>query len=230
MIFTLLSLLTGDYSRTEIASVLVLLAALLFVMFVCLPVHETAHAIAANMLGDPTGKLKGRISLNPFAHLTLPGTLMMLLLGFGYARPVPVNIRNFKNRKLGFAITSFAGPVSNVMMAVISVLIASLLRNFADPTDAVRVIYTFFIYVAEYNFVLALFNMIPIPPLDGSRLVTLVLPDKYYYKLLQYERYFIYAIFTLSFVVNRLDFIPSLSDIAFEAVSVLENIFLNIFM
>ncbi len=230
MIFTLLQLLTGDLTRSQIASVLVLLAALLFVMFVSMPVHESAHAFAASLMGDPTGKLKGRITLNPFAHLTLPGTLMMLFLGFGYARPVPVNIMNFKNRKVGFALTSLAGPLSNVLMAILSVLVSVFIRRFADPSMAASVFYTFFIYVAEYNFVLALFNMIPIPPLDGSRLVTLVLPDKYYYKLLQYERYFIYVIFALSFIVNRIDFIPSLSDIAFMAVNGLENMLLNILM
>lgn len=231
MLLSLLMLvLSGDASRSDIASMLILFAALLFVMFVCLPVHESAHALAAYWLGDDTGRLKGRITLNPFAHLTKWGTLMMLFLGFGYARPVPVNIMKFKNRKLGFALTSLAGPVSNLLMSLIAAVIATLIYAFSDKTMVMNVFYIFFFYVAVYNLSLAMFNLIPVPPLDGSRLITLVLPDKYYYKLLRYEKYFILGILAASFVLSRIDFIPSLTEIAVLGISTLESLLLNIFL
>ncbi len=225
----ILNLLTGDFSKSEVASVFIVFASLMFVTFVCLPIHESAHALVADLLGDDTGKLKGRISMNPFAHLTAPGLLMMFLLGFGYARPVPVNINRFKNRKLGFALTSIAGPISNLLIAVVFSFVAAVIYVFSDGSLAMGILRTFSYSVAVFNVVLTLFNLIPIPPLDGSRLVTLVLPDKYYFKLLQLERYFIIGIFALSFVLNRIAAIPSLSDIAYIVVGFMQKLFINIF-
>ncbi|MBE6811631.1 MAG: site-2 protease family protein [Ruminococcaceae bacterium] len=230
MVLSLLSLLlSGDVSRSDIIAMMISFAALLFCMFVSLPVHESAHAYAAYRLGDDTGRLSGRISLNPFDHLSFAGTMLMLFVGFGFAKPVPVNIRNFKNRKLGFALTAVAGPLSNILMAVVAVLMSALITAFVSPSNAATLLNLFFFYVAVYNFSLALFNLVPIPPLDGSRLVTLVLPDKYYYKLLQYERYFIYIILGLSFLNSRIGLLPSLTDAAFIVVSGLESLLINIF-
>ncbi|MBR2413661.1 MAG: site-2 protease family protein [Clostridia bacterium] len=230
MVLSLLSLLlSGDVARADILDLMVSFAALLFCMFVSLPVHESAHAYAAYRLGDDTGRLSGRISLNPFAHLSFAGTMLMLFIGVGFAKPVPVNIRNFKNRKLGFALTSAAGPLSNILMSVLAVIAAALIAAFAAPSNVAVLLNLFFFYVALYNFSLALFNLIPIPPLDGSRLVTLVLPDKYYYKLLQYERYFIYIILGLAFLNNRLGLLPSFGDASFIVVSWLETLLINIF-
>ena len=230
MVLTVLTmLLSGDATRADIVEMMILFAALLFCTFVSLPVHESAHAYAAYRLGDETGRLSGRISLNPFDHLSQSGTIMMLLIGVGYAKPVPVNIRNFKNRKLGFALTAAAGPLSNILMSLIAVLVAALIAAFAASSNAAVLMNLFFFYVAVYNFSLALFNLIPIPPLDGSRLVTLFLPDKYYYKLLQYERYFIYIILGLTFLNNRIGLLPSWSDAAFVVVSWLETLLINIF-
>ncbi|MBQ3519118.1 MAG: site-2 protease family protein [Clostridia bacterium] len=230
MVLSLLTLLlSGDVARADIIEMMICFAALLFCMFVSLPVHESAHAYAAYRLGDETGRLSGRISLNPFDHLSFAGTMLMLFIGVGFAKPVPVNIRNFKNRKLGFALTAVAGPLSNILMSVAAVLVAALIAAFAAPSNAAVLLNLFFFYIAVYNFALALFNLIPIPPLDGSRLVTLVLPDKYYYKLLQYERYFIYIILGLSFLNNRIGLLPSWSDAAFIVVSFLETFLINIF-
>ncbi len=229
MLLSLLTLLSGDVTRSEITGILFSLAALLFCTFVSMPVHESAHAYAAYKLGDETGRLSGRISLNPFDHLSKTGTIMMLLIGVGFAKPVPVNINNFKNRTLGFALTAAAGPISNILMSLISVFIAALIASLSTPSNAAVLLNVFFFYVAVYNFSLALFNLMPIPPLDGSRLVTLLLPDKYYYKLLQYERYLVYIILGLTFLNNRIGLLPSWTDASYIVVSWFEAIIINIF-
>ena len=231
MLLSLLSLLaSGDVDRTSIAYMMVMFASLMFVTFVCMPVHESAHAFVANLLGDDTGRLQGRITLNPFAHLDMRGLIMMLIFGFGYARPVPVNINRFKNRKLGFALTAIAGPISNIVVTVIAALLASLFYPKLPQSMAFQMMFTFFTYIAVFNLSLALFNLIPVPPLDGSRLVTLVLPDKYYYKLLQYERYFVWGILAVAFLASRLSFVPSMTEISYEAVVFLETLFINLFV
>ena len=186
---------------------------LLFVWSVCLSVHESAHAYVAEKLGDPTGRLKGRVSLNPLAHLSIPGVILMLLFGFGYAKPVPVNIRNFKKRKLYFALTSLAGPVSNLLLALLFGLIFNAVnfiavkKGMASETF-IYVTFNFFYLASYFNVALAVFNMMPIPPLDGSRLVSMLLPDSLYYKLLSYERYIMYGLFAVIFLFNRIGFSP----------------------
>ncbi len=177
------------------------LFARIFVMFCILPVHEFAHAFVATKLGDQTARLSGRLTLNPLAHLDLFGALMMIVAGFGYAKPVPVNMNNFnpKKRKSCMALTAIAGPVSNLIMAFLFSVFYCAIFKFGNPTDGslAQAIVMFFLYVAQINVSLAVFNLIPVPPLDGSRILTAILPDKYYYTIMKYERYIVYAVLAL---------------------------------
>lgn len=188
----LFSILRGA-SGIEIA---ILFLARLFVVFCTLPVHEYAHAFVADKLGDKTARLSGRLTLNPMAHIDILGAIMILFVGFGYAKPVPVNPRNFKNPKKGMAITALAGPFSNILMAVVFMFLSNVLSLFGNSLF-VQAFYVFFSFAASINIGLAVFNLIPIPPLDGSRVLELLIPDKYYYKFAQYERYIVIVIFGL---------------------------------
>lgn len=188
----LFSILRGA-SGIEIA---ILFLARLFVVFCTLPVHEYAHAFVADKLGDKTARLSGRLTLNPMVHIDILGAIMILFVGFGYAKPVPVNPRNFKNPKKGMALTALAGPFSNILMAVVFMFLSNVLSLFGNSLF-VQAFYVFFSFAASINIGLAVFNLIPIPPLDGSRVLELLIPDKYYYKFAQYERYIVIVIFGL---------------------------------
>lgn len=170
----------------------------IIILFTAFPVHEFAHAWAANKLGDRTAEYQGRLTLNPVAHLDLFGSLSMLLLGFGWAKPVPVNPNNFRNvsYKKGMAITSLAGPLSNILMAYISLIVMKILF-YTGVISSFGHVETIISYMILINLVLAVFNLLPIPPLDGSKILAIVLPDRHYYKLMQYERYFFFVLIAL---------------------------------
>ena len=175
----------------------------LVVIFLTLPIHEFAHGFAATKLGDPTPRYQGRLTVNPFAHIDYIGALCIILFGFGWAKPVGVNAYNFRRPKRDMAITAFAGPLSNLIVALIALILANLMIVLTNSIGFSYVL-AFFWYIAQINVSLAVFNLIPIPPLDGSRILFAVLPDKYYYKLMRYERY-IYLALILLIVTGALD-------------------------
>lgn len=191
-----------DYIRSgQYQLIFIQLASILFVVFCTLPVHEFAHAWMAVKLGDETPRYKGRLTLRPMAHIDIIGAAMILLVGFGYAKPVPVNINNLKNGRKSFALVALAGPLSNIIMALIFTLCKTVIYVLASKTVIPVIAYTvfggFFMYAATINISLAVFNLLPIPPLDGSRIATLLIPSKYYYKIMQYERYIMIGMFVL---------------------------------
>lgn len=174
----------------DFSSVIIYILSSLIVIFLTLPVHEYAHGWTAVKLGDPTPRYQGRLSLSPFAHIDYIGALCIILFGFGWARPVQVNSFNFRNPKKDMAITALAGPVSNIIIATVAMLITNAIKALAPVVTVTLYVFYFFYFIAQINISLAVFNLIPIPPLDGSRLLSALLPDRIYYKIMRYERYF----------------------------------------
>ena len=176
----------------------------LIVLFTVLPIHEFAHGYVAYRLGDPTARDAGRLTLNPFKHLDFLGSVMMLLLGFGYAKPVPVSGYNFRKPKRDFALVALAGPMSNLIMAFICMIIVKLIVLFARATLSTSIllfaVFEMLQIATQINITLAVFNLFPIPPLDGSRLVTALLPDRAYMFFLRNERYIMLGLFVLIFL------------------------------
>lgn len=161
---------------------------------VALTIHEYAHGYVAYRLGDNTAKSLGRLSLNPIKHVDPFGAICMVLFHFGWAKPVPINPRNFENPRKGFALTALAGPATNIVVGFFTAFFYLLCVRYAKQTDIAIVdslrlnIIRFLSYFFSVNIGLGIFNLIPVPPFDGSRILNVVLPDRLYFKVMKYER------------------------------------------
>ncbi|MCL1819365.1 MAG: site-2 protease family protein [Oscillospiraceae bacterium] len=176
---------------TIIPHLLTALAVIVAVMF-----HEISHGLAAYALGDKTAKEQGRLSLNPLRHIDWIGLLMFVTLGFGWAKPVQVDTRYFKNQRLGLAAVSFAGPVMNFLLAFVSIIAFEILLFFSASLGIMQ----FFLHLLQVNIVLGVFNLFPIPPLDGSKILGLILPEHIHMKILRYERYGMFVLIALLWI------------------------------
>ncbi len=190
-------------------------------ILIAISFHEWAHAFAADRLGDHTARDLGRLSVNPIKHLDLVGTLCMLMFHYGWAKPVPIRTRNFKKPRRDMAIVAAAGPLTNFVVGFFAYFICCTLiyvmstMSVVDMTKMQYVGYLvlFFLrgifqYIALFNVALGLFNLIPIPPLDGSHLLYMIVPKRYQYKLYAFERYsflLLVAILIVSSVFPFLD-------------------------
>lgn len=170
-------------------TVLLDLALSVIPVLVCITIHEVSHGLCALALGDDTAKREGRLSLNPFKHFDLVGFIMLVVVHFGWAKPVPVDMRRFKNPKFGMALTALAGPASNMILAAVALFLYGLLfGTLYSSTVGFYALYSLSI-TARISVSLGIFNLIPVPPLDGSKVLFSVMPQRWYYVLMRYEKY-----------------------------------------
>ena len=213
------SLFSGD-----IQSFLISLLLSLPVVLLALSVHETAHGYVAYRLGDPTARNLGRLTLNPVKHIDPIGFICMVLFGFGWAKPVPINTRYFRKPKRDMALTGLAGPVSNLILALVFAVALRIVWQFGPnmirTEMALNILQWTIIFLeigVQMNVTLAVFNLIPVPPLDGSRIFLVLLPTDTYFKIMRYERY-IYIALLVALAFGLLD----------GPIDFISNIFLNL--
>ena len=184
------------------------LLASIVVVFIALPLHECAHGFVAKKLGDPTASNMGRLTLNPLAHFDPIGTTALILVGFGWAKPVPVNPYYFKNRKNGMALTALAGPVSNLLIAAVALMAYKLLYYFVPVNAFVQILASVMVLIAQIDISLCAFNLIPLPPLDGSKIIGFFLPMNWYARFenffARYQQIVLYVMIFLFFILPRL--------------------------
>lgn len=203
----------------NIKDALITFAMWLPIILLAFSIHESAHALTASWLGDRTARNLGRVTLDPTKHLDLYGFISMLLFGIGWAKPVPIYSRNMKNPKWGMAISALAGPISNLLLGIIFAVVFGIVSaNTREIFMVGSILYMaktpmaylglFFFYAASLNISLAVFNMIPIPPFDGSRILYVALPAKLYFKVMKYEQYMGIAVLLIFLLLNRLNISP----------------------
>ena len=166
----------------------------------CICVHESAHGLAALALGDPTAKQQGRISLNPLRHVDLVGLVMLAVAHVGWAKPVRIDPRYFKNPKAGMALTALAGPVSNFLLAFLTGFVAALCYFGSELHSGSKLLYYLFEFFYTTTIIscgLGVFNLSPISPLDGSKVLYAFLPERAYFTLMRYERYGMFLLIAL---------------------------------
>ena len=207
MLFDIIrSIHSGSAESLKLSIAIALISIPIFLL--ALSLHEAAHGFVAYKLGDSTAKLYGRLTLNPFKHFDVIGFVMLMLVGFGWAKPVPIDTRNFKKPKRDMAISAIAGPISNLLLALVFTVLFKLFSlAYSNPAidDALflsppwRLLGVFLYYGIRLNVMFAVFNLLPIPPFDGSRLVLAVLPSHIYFKIQKYERYIMLVLIILLF-------------------------------
>ncbi len=204
----------------------------IFCVFLSLTIHEVSHGYMAYLRGDNTAKYTGRLSFNPINHIDPLGAICLFLFGFGWAKPVMINTRNFKTKtiKLDMVLTALAGPISNFLAAFISVFLMVLVINFTAVDGLWYLVFTILQTLAVMNLGLGVFNLIPIPPLDGSKVLSAILPTRIYFKLMQYERYG----FIVLIILINLSFFGGLLSFAVEGLFggfySLSNLILELFV
>lgn len=207
----LIDLIRGDTPFPILLVNIVFSIAALLLVF---PVHECAHGLMAYAMGDSTAKYQGRLTLNPMAHIDKRGFLFLLILGFGWAKPVEFNPTYFKNRRVGTIATAAAGPLSNILFSFITYFIFGLLNTVGIRYDLawLQIFSMLFYYMAIYNATFAVFNLIPFPPLDGSKIVGELLPVKQRFQYYNLERYSFVFFIVLIVVLNRVNIIGYISS------------------
>ena len=179
-------MLLSAIASGSIVQILTSILASLFLIFCVIPVHEFAHAWVAYKMGDNTAKLRGELTLNPLNHIDPLGAILLALIGFGWGKPTPINVRNFKNPKKGVLLTAIAGPVSNLLLGWLLIFILTIFEHvsFLNGT-AFGIGLTMFLYIsAQLTVYLAVLNLLPVPPFDGFSVLSVFLTDRQYYKMM----------------------------------------------
>ncbi len=191
----------NQFLLTLYSYILMIPAALIAITF-----HEVSHGYMSFKLGDPTARNLGRLTLNPIKHLDIFGLICMVLFRFGWAKPVPVNARYYKKPRRDMALVAAAGPIANILLGFIGVIFVNIVGLIPVPEDGTTAyylaytVYNFFYLFALLNINLAIFNLIPVPPLDGSRIFYIFLPTKFYFGIMKYERYIMIAMLVLMYL------------------------------
>ncbi len=230
-------LLNGNgFTQSNMLNIISYLFSVAIVLLLVMPLHEYAHGLVATKLGDPTPRWQGRLTLNPKAHLDYLGIISMIFVGFGAARPVSVDSRYFNHPKRDMALVAFAGPLSNIIFGflacflfVSAVYIPELIGwNPTGYVDIVMTIIELILYhIARLNINLAIFNLVPIPPLDGSKILFAFLPDRIYWKLMRYERYFYFALLFLIFFSSS--FSSTLGNMIYGVLNLFVKLFVSFY-